>query len=171
MPKKTLLLSSSYQVLNLITEQRAIKLVFKERAEVFENWPENIVWASGSMPHPSVIRLKNSFVPNFYKSGFSRNAVIRRDRNTCQYCGKKLSMCQITIDHVIPKAKGGITSFSNCVVCCKPCNSKKGNMTLSEADMILSKKPVSPSFSDYTCHVNIEEEQWHPAWRDYIGSV
>lgn len=169
MSKKTLLLSSSYQVLNFITEQRAIKLVFKDRVEILDSWQdEYIVWASGSMPHPSIIRLKNGFVPNFYKGGFSRNAVIRRDRNTCQYCAKRLTASQITIDHIVPRAKGGLTSFSNCVVCCKSCNSKKGDMLLEEVGMVLLRKPVSPSFSDYTCQINIDEENWCPSWDDYI---
>jgi hypothetical protein len=169
MSKKTLLLSSSYQVLNFITEQRVIKLIVKERVEVLENWPEYIVWASCKIHHPSIVRLKNNFVPHFYKNCFSRNAVIRRDKSTCQYCNKRLSSSQITIDHIIPRAKGGITSFSNCVVCCKPCNSKKGNMTLEEASMELLKKPVSPSFSDYTCQINMDEEHWCQSWDDYMA--
>jgi hypothetical protein len=171
MAKKTLLLSSSYQVLNFITEKKVIKLLVKEKIETINEYDDYIVWTSGKIRHPSVVRLKNSFSRNYSKTGFSRNVLIKRDRKTCQYCGEVLISSQITIDHIIPRSLGGSTSFSNCVVCCKLCNSVKGNKIPEHAGMVLLRKPMLPSFSDYNSYVNKDENDWHNSWDDYLNQM
>lgn len=83
-----------------------------------------------------------------HRPKFSRGNIYRRDRNTCGFCGKKFLTDQLTIDHVIPKSKGGKMIWENVVLACVPCNGKKGDKTLAEAGMKLVKKPVRPTVDD-----------------------
>ena len=165
--KRTLLLNASYEVLNFIDYRKALKLLAKDKCEVLSSWEEIVVWSSGKIYHPATLRLKNLIRRNFYNSNFSRQSVIKRDQSLCQYCGIKLSSSQITIDHVLPRAQGGITSFINCVVACKTCNNKKDNKTPEQANMKLLKKPSHPSFSE---HFSISENQefWNSDWDNWI---
>ncbi len=122
MLQKTLLLSASYEAISFINYKKVIKLVIKDKVEIIENWDNNISWFSGEMKLPAILRLKNNIRINFFNLNFSRKSVIKRDNSKCQYCNIKLSSSQITIDHIIPRAQGGKTSFTNCVVSCKFCN-------------------------------------------------
>jgi hypothetical protein len=168
MSKKTLLLNASYEVLSFISERKVFKLLCKEdKVEVISNWQDIIKWGKDTIKHPSILRLKNHIKRNFFNCHFSRKALIKRDKSYCQYCQKKLSACQLTIDHVLPKSKGGITSFTNCVVCCHECNGKKADRTPEQAGMVLLKKPTHPSFN---CYTNIEDSQeyWNDDWDDFL---
>jgi len=170
MSKKTLLLNASYEVLSFIPERKAFKLLFKEdKVEVISDWDEYIVWGTGRIKHPSILRLKSHVRRNYYNSNFSRKALIKRDKSTCQYCAKKLTASQITIDHVLPRAQGGITSFTNCVVCCQVCNNKKADKTPEQAAMVLLKRPAHPSFSSHH-YVADPQEYWHKDWDDFLGN-
>lgn len=86
---------------------------------------------------------------------FSRRTVYKRDNNMCQYCGKKPGTGELTIDHVVPRAQGGQTTWENCVLCCTECNRYKANRTPKQANLKLLKTPVKPKFnlikSDYRC--------------------
>jgi len=93
--------------------------------------------------------------------------VVPRDKSTCQFCARKLSPSQTTIDHLIPKAQGGITSFTNCVVSCQTCNNKKGSKTLEQAGMTLIKTPVVPNFFFRDLK---EPLVWHQDWDNFINS-
>jgi 5-methylcytosine-specific restriction endonuclease McrA len=168
MSKKTLLLNASYEVLSFIPERKVFKLLFKDKVEVISSWEDNIVWCNGKIKHPSILRLKNHVRRNYYNSNFSRKALIKRDRNMCQYCGIKLTASQITVDHVLPRAQGGTTTFVNCVVCCQTCNNKKADKTPEQANMILMKKPTHPSFSS-AHYVSDPQEYWHADWDDFLG--
>lgn len=168
MSKKTLLLNASYEVLAFIPERKAFKLLCKEKVEVISTWSDVINWGTEKINHPSILRLKNHVKRNYFNSNFSRKALVKRDKSSCQYCGKKLTASQITIDHVTPKAQGGITSFINCVVCCHVCNNKKADRTPEQAKMVLLKKPTHPSFA---AHYNVADPQeyWHHDWDDFLG--
>ncbi len=113
-----------------------------------------------SFPMPSVIRL-NRYVNAPYKGvNLTRQNIFKRDNFECQYCGTKRDL---TIDHVIPRAKGGKDSWTNLVTACKRCNAKKGDYTPEEANMLLKHKPVKPSYAiflkDYANgHANEWEE-------------
>jgi uncharacterized protein with PIN domain len=167
MSKKTLLLDASYQVISFITERKALKLLYKQKTEVISTWDDIIQWETGKIKHPSILRLKNHVKRNYFNSNFSRKALVKRDRSTCQYCGKKLTASQVTVDHVLPRAQGGITSFVNCVVCCQLCNNKKADRTPEQALMKLLKKPTHPSFSAHA-YVADPQEYWHDDWSDYL---
>lgn len=168
MSKKTLLLTSSYEVLHFIPERKVCKLLANDKVEIISAWEDEIVWTSGKIKHPAILRLKNHVKRNYFNSNFSRKALVKRDKNTCQYCGKKLNASQITIDHVLPKAQRGITSFSNCVVSCQICNGKKADRTPEQADMLLLKKPSHPSFTTHN-YVADPQEFWHADWNDFLG--
>lgn len=169
MSKKTLLLNASYEVLSFIPERKVFKLLFKDKVEVISAWDDYIVWGTGRIKHPSILRLKTHVKRNYFNSNFSRKALVKRDRSVCQYCAKKLTASQITIDHVTPRAQGGITSFTNCVVCCHTCNNKKADKTPEQANMILMKKPTHPSFSAHH-YVADPQEHWHTDWDDFLSN-
>jgi 5-methylcytosine-specific restriction endonuclease McrA len=168
MSKKTLLLNASYEVLAFIPERKAFKLLCKEKVEVVSSWGDLIGWGDTKIYHPSILRLKNHVRRNFFNSNFSRKALVKRDKSHCQYCNEKLTASQITIDHVLPKAQGGTTSFINCVVCCQICNNRKADRTPEQAGMVLLKKPTHPSFA---AHYNVADPQeyWHNDWDDFLG--
>lgn len=169
MSKKTLLLNSSYEVLSFIPERKVFKLLVKDKVEVVSTWDDEIVCGTGNFKHPSILRLKTHVKRNYLNSNFSRKALVKRDKSTCQYCDKKLTASQVTIDHVLPRAQGGVTSFTNCVVCCQICNNKKADKTPEQANMKLAKKPTHPSFS-VNCYVSDPQEYWHDSWDDFLGS-
>lgn len=168
MAKKTLLLNAGYEVISFIPERKVFKLLFKDKVEVVSAWPDSISWGADKIKHPAILRLKNHVRRNYFNSNFSRKALVKRDRSTCQYCGRKLTASQVTVDHVLPRAQGGITSFTNCVVCCQICNNKKADRTPDEAGMVLLKKPTHPSFSS-AYYVADPQEHWHPSWDDFLN--
>ena len=126
---KTLLLNANYEVLEVISERKAFKHIFKEKVDVLVNYDDYVLYGQNKIYYPSVLRLKNQIKRNFFKKvNFSRSAILKRDMYTCQYCLDQLVPSQITIDHILPKSMGGLKTYTNCVVCCKPCNSKKSNL-------------------------------------------
>lgn len=151
---KTLLLSSSYEPVLILTERKLVSLLMRGAVDVVmtsESDSINFPFYAGNFP--SVVRLKNSNYKKHYdwKGYFNRNVVFIRDEYTCQYCGKKVHHRDLTIDHVIPKHAGGKNTWQNCVSSCRNCNEKKGSKTLQESGMTLRKQPVSPK----TKHVQI----------------
>lgn len=164
---KTLLLNASYEVLSFISDRKAMKLIVKDKVEIISSWDAVIIWGSGRIKHPAILRLKNHVRRSYFNSNFSRKALIKRDRSSCQYCGVKLTASQITVDHVKPRAQGGITSFVNCVVSCQDCNNSKADKTPEQAGMKLFKKPTHPSFSA-NYYVADPQDFWHDTWNDFL---
>ena len=167
--KKALLLNASHEVLNFITDKKALKLIVKEKVEILSSWDETIHFANGSMQLPAILRLKSLIRRNYFNSNFNRQALVKRDGSTCQYCEKLLSASQVTIDHVLPRSQNGITSFSNCVVACYTCNGYKGNRTPEQANMILLRKPVQPAFMFLFKGMD-KNEAWHKEWNNFLGA-
>lgn len=168
MSKKILLLDTNYQVQNFIELKKALKHIFKDKVEVVSTWDEYIHFGSGKIKYPSILRLKSPIKRNYFNANFSRTAVVKRDKSTCQYCAKKLSASNVTIDHVLPRAQGGGTTFINCVVACQACNNKKAANTPEQCGMVLMKRPVHPVFTSirHTADVN---EFWHKDWDDFLN--
>jgi len=162
MEKKTLLLNNNYETIGFITFYRVIKLIFNNKVEVISNWDDFLSWGNGNMKLPSIVRLKKYVNARPRTVRFSRYNVIKRDSYTCQYCGTLLTSNKITIDHITPRAKGGINSWENCVCCCKPCNNKKSNKTLEEAKMNLINKPFIPGRN-----LNMEYKMALPQHQDW----
>lgn len=165
--QKTLLLNGTYEVLSFISFKRTLKLIAKDKVEILSTWDDFICSADKKIKYPAILKLKKIIKKNVTTISFSRGAVVQRDKSLCQYCCKKLFLSEITIDHVIPKARGGSSSFTNCVVSCLPCNTKKGDKSLEEVGMKLINKPVHPSLSkDYQLY-NIPNF-WHSDWDLFV---
>jgi hypothetical protein len=165
--RKILLLNASYEVLSFVSEKRAFKLLYKDKVDVISTWDEVVKLGKIQFLYPATLKLKNLIRRNYYYINFSRQAIVKRDRQVCQYCFKKLPMSEVTIDHVIPRCKGGISSFTNCVVSCFTCNSKKADRLLEEVGMNLAIKPMHPSF-DGRFYLSNPPSFWHQDWDIFL---
>jgi 5-methylcytosine-specific restriction endonuclease McrA len=137
--EKVLLLNASYEPLNVCTWKRAVSLMLKGKAEEVE-YTEKLI--NRTISTPSVIKLRYYVAVPYKELPFSKKNVLLRDNHTCQYCGKKAK--ELTVDHIIPKSKGGGNSWENLVTACAECNCKKANRTPQEAGMKLVKNPLKP---------------------------
>ena len=127
----------------VINAKRAIVLVIKEKVEMLEKYEDPIRTVTSHFDLPSVIKL-NFYVRIKYKDiALNRKNILKRDNNRCQYCDKPAA--PLTIDHIIPRNKGGQDTWENLVTACIRCNTKKGNYLLKETQMSLLKKPRKPS--------------------------
>lgn len=165
---RTLLLDQGYQPISAISWQRAVTLLTLGKVEVIETYKDRKLRSrTWVIKMPAVVRLVKAFKRHKKRVKFSRHNVLARDHWKCQYCGKKKPTQELTYDHVIPRAQGGITKWENIVTCCVDCNSRKGGRTPQQAGMRLISQPVRPSwvpiFSITTKKGNTPEE-----WRDYI---
>ena len=141
--RKVLVLNQSYEPLMVINAKRAIVLIIKEKVKMLEKYSENIRSVQNSFDLPSVIRL-NFYVHLKYKDiVLNRRNILKRDDYRCQYCAKQAT--PLTIDHIVPKNKGGKDSWENLVAACSKCNTRKGDTLLKHMDMKLLKKPRKPS--------------------------
>ncbi|KAJ8763197.1 hypothetical protein K2173_025582 [Erythroxylum novogranatense] len=139
-----LVLDIAYRPVNVVCWKRAICLEFMEKADVLEYYDQTVKSPSGSFYIPAVLRVPNLlqvFKRRRIKSNLSRKNVLYRDNYTCQYCYARENL---TIDHVLPVARGGEWTWENLVAACAKCNSKKGQKTLMEANMKLIKVPKAP---------------------------
>lgn len=140
---KVLVLNATYEPLNVCTARRAVVLMLKQKAEAVELSGRQFHTADSAFPLPDVIRL--SYFVNVPRGGtrkVSRRAVLARDDHRCQYCG---SRAHLTIDHVIPRSRGGATTWDNIVTSCAPCNARKGDRLPREAGMHPRTSPRPPS--------------------------
>ena len=146
--KKVLLLNASEEVLRLIEWQRAVSLLFSGKAEAPYNYEHyyEIPHTSGVFLLPKAIRLVNYIRVPQPKVYLSRRNIHRRDNHTCQYCGVVIPLGKGTIDHVLPKSRGGGNTWENLVCCCAKCNIKKGDSTPKEAKMPLIRRPEEPRY-------------------------
>lgn len=167
MSKKILLIDAAYQVQSFIELKKALKHIYKEKADVVSSWDEEINFGRVPIRYPSILKLKISVKRNYYTNNFSRLSLFKRDMGTCQYCNLELTRSTITMDHVIPKSQGGETSFTNCVIACYACNNKKGNKTPEQANMKLIKKPVHPTIFSLQRELD-PQENWHPDWDFFV---
>jgi 5-methylcytosine-specific restriction endonuclease McrA len=140
------LLNADYQPLNVISFQRALKLLYKKRIEVVAYSQRFFYSAEGKTKIyvPKLVRLLK-FIVTIYRTKvpYSKRNVFLRDNYECAYCGKKVE--KPTIDHVVPKAMGGKSDFANTVTSCFQCNARKDNRTPETAGMTLKKRPHAPS--------------------------
>ena len=162
--KKVLVLNQSYQPLMVVGAKRAVCLVLSKRSECVDNYSEVIKSQSFSMNLPSIIRI-NRYV-KYVRNNIvlNRSNILKRDNFICQYCRK--SSQTMTIDHVIPKNKGGLDAWENLVAACAKCNTKKGDTILDRIDMKLIKKPKKPNYLFYfKQYINEDVEE---SWKQYL---
>ena len=146
---EVVLLNSDYSYLNTINWKKALTLLAKEKVSVLKYSKRVIKTASGIvMKIPAVLRLIK-FIRTVYRTKvpFSKKNVMIRDGMKCVYCGVK--NVRLTIDHIVPKAKGGKSTFENTVAACKPCNNKKGSKSCSESRMYPKTNVYSPTISEF----------------------
>lgn len=163
MGKGILLLNATYEPLAVVSLRRAVVLLLDERAVIVEEGSGEIRSARAAMPNPSVIRLTTYVkVPYRAKIPLTRSALLARDNRTCQYCNRPGD----TIDHVLPRARGGKHEWENVVIACYPCNNKKSDKLLSSLGWKLNRKPVAPMGTRW---VYIALARKDPAWEPYLA--
>ena len=143
------LLNADYTFLNIVSWKRAFALVSKGKVEVLKYGERVIKNSAGALLKiPAIMRLVK-LVRTIFKTRvpFSKKNVMIRDGFKCTYCG--LENAIFTIDHVVPKSKGGKSTFENCVTSCKPCNNMKGDLSCSEAKMYPKAKLIQPTISEF----------------------
>lgn len=161
-----LVLNATYEPLSIVSVRRALVLLLKDKAEIVEATEQQIRSAHFSLPVPLVIRLVYYVrVPHKLSIPLTRRTVMMRDNYTCQYCGDQPPRSNLTIDHVLPKVRGGATIWENVVCACKLCNLRKGSRTPEEANMRLRTKPSRPT---YVAMVLLSQAPIHQAWNKYL---
>jgi 5-methylcytosine-specific restriction endonuclease McrA len=161
-----LVLNATYEPLSVVSLRRAVVLLLKEKAEILEAAEQRVRAAHLSFPTPLVIRLVYYVrVPQRATVPLTRRTVFLRDHYTCQYCGEVPPKGLLTVDHVLPKVRGGTTVWENLVCACKPCNLRKGARTPEEANMPLRRKPERPRYVAIAFMAQASDER---AWAKYI---
>ena len=155
-----LVLNRNYQPIHVCNVKRAVIMLLVGKAEVVENGMGFIHTPSSTFPCPSVIRLSYMVRYPHPRVKLTKQEIFRRDNYTCQYCGRRSR--NLTVDHVIPRHRGGKHDWDNLVSACPACNRKKGGRTPREAGMSLLRKPREPYASaDYLFgHYLSENEEW-----------
>lgn len=166
----TLILNASYEPVNIVNWKRALTLLLQGKVEVLAEYDREIRSISFTVKLPSVLRLLRyvKIRKRFQHIKFSRANIYARDHHTCQYCGAKCPTEDLTFDHVIPAAKGGIKSWENIVTCCFRCNHRKGGRTPEEARMRLIRKPREPEWVPTVLKITVGFHTTPEAWRDYL---
>lgn len=176
--RPTLVLNRNWQPVNVSTVARALLLLWNDSARIVDpvdyqlfNWDD---WSRlvPDRDEPFIQSFRQKFrVPEVITLtrfdrlptqtvAFSRRNVFKRDKMTCQYCGKMPGSEELTIDHVVPRARGGQSSWTNCVLACVECNSKKAARTPDEAKMSLRTKPVRPRWKPSYAQRTDRIESW-----------
>ena len=164
---RVLVLNSTYEPINVCTTRRAVVLILKGVARTEERLEQDYHSARTRLPVPSVIRLTDYVHIPFERKSLSRKNILLRDHNTCQYCGKVLPPTELTLDHIMPRSRGGDSSWDNLVACCRACNNRKGNHRPEDAGLRLLKRPQA-----YNLHVNRQIIRYlgraDESWRKYL---
>ena len=165
---RVLLLNASFEPLAVVTAKRAVVLMLSGKAECVQAALEGAAFHSENLtvPAPSVMRLSRYVrVPYRRAVPMTRAGVLRRDLRRCAYCGRKAD----TIDHVVPRSRGGAHSWENCVAACRACNSKKADRLLEEIGWTLAKAPKPPNRAAGGVLVLAVEP--HPAWEPWLSEA
>jgi len=141
MQEPVLVLNATYEPINVTAVRRAMVLLLKGVAQAEEVHSAEVHSAAHAHKVPSVIRLlAYRHIPQQSRA-LSRKNILLRDRNTCQFCGRVFPSSELTLDHVLPRSRGGRSSWENLVACCYRCNNTKGDRTPEEAGLKLARRP------------------------------
>jgi 5-methylcytosine-specific restriction endonuclease McrA len=162
-----LLLNASFEPLRVINWKRALMLLFSGKVEVLEEYAREVHSVQVSIRLPAVVRLLKLIRVKARGVKFSRQHIYARDAYECQYCGQQLPPSELTYDHVIPRALGGATDWTNIVTCCIPCNRRKGGKPLEQSGLRLRRLPKKPIWGPY---VSMTFDLRNPpeSWRHYL---
>ena len=142
--KKVLILNADFRALTVCTMSKAFLLIYLDKAEIITKVKNGLLRSvNATFPMPSVIRLYNYVKMPYRGVILTRQNLFKRDSYTCLYCNSKKDL---TLDHVIPKSKGGKTTWTNLVTACQDCNSRKSDHSLEKAGLTLPYQPFRPSF-------------------------
>ena len=165
--QQVLVLNASYEPLNVCSVRRAHVLVFKGKAEVLESLQEPLRSATDTYPWPHVIRLVTYVrVPRTIQRKISRRALFARDGWRCVYCGT--SAGRLTLDHVVPRSRGGDSVWENVVTSCAPCNLRKADRLLHEVAMVLHSKPRPPAPALF---IRLAAPKIPCGWQPYLDAL
>ena len=149
--RSALVLNATYEPLSVVSARRAVCLVLSDKADIVEDDGTEVHAENFSMPGPLVIRLRYVVkVPYHRRTALSRRAVFARDDHRCQYCGGVAD----SIDHVMPRSRGGMNVWENVTAACRPCNLRKRDRTPEEAGMELVALPFKPNNAEYLALLN-----------------
>ena len=161
-----LVLNGDYSPLNVCTALKGAKMVFSGRAEVVEGRINGLRTVTDQYPIPTVVRIHHRVRLGKFRVRLSRKAVLFRDRYTCQYCGS--SGPHMTVDHLVPKHKGGEFKWENLVCACPRCNSRKADRTLTEAGMKVISRPKEPGYFALSLLYHTQRRRPDDTWGKYL---
>lgn len=167
---RTLVLNAGFEPMQLISWQRALCLVLTQKAEVVAQYSAVARSVSQSMQLPSVVRLVRyvQVVSRFTFVRCTRKNILLRDHYQCQYCGIRCRPGAISVDHVVPRCRGGKTTWNNVVAACHACNRRKGAATPEAVGMALLRPPRRPAWRDMMDGLNDNE---YADWLPYLKLV
>ena len=159
MKDKVLILNQDFSAIAVCSVHKAFLLVYLDKAEMVSKSADAFLRTiNKAYPIPSVIRLQRYVRVPYYGIALSRHNIMRRDNYSCQYCG---SPKNLTLDHLLPRSRGGETNWLNLVTACMRCNTRKGDRTPEEAGLKLSRKPIKPSLHYFLqMHLNTHNQDW-----------
>ncbi len=162
-----LVLNASYEGIHVCSARRAFTSVLKGIAVVEDSYAFTICTGRMTLPVPSVIRLlQYRRIPRRTRT-LSRKGILARDQYTCQYCRQPVGSAKLTLDHIIPRSRGGANAWENLVAACFACNNAKGDRTPEEAGMVLLRRPKP--FSVHTSRNLLRESAVaETAWQKYL---
>lgn len=159
--RHVLILNQNYEPMTVCTARRAIVLVYLGKAELIEKYDFYVQSVTRRLPVPSIVRLSRFVKIPPRRILLTKKNILKRDSYRCQYCG--VHEGDLTVDHVIPKDRGGRDTWENLVACCKTCNAKKSNRTPEEVRMHLLKKPRRPNHLMFIQYfIGIADTRWKP---------
>jgi 5-methylcytosine-specific restriction endonuclease McrA len=164
---RVLVLNATYEPINVCSIRRAVVLLFKQKAEILERNARELHSERYTLARPVVIRLVSYVrVPRqAQRRKITRRAVFARDGWACQYCGARANL---TVDHVVPRSKGGQSSWENIVASCGPCNRRKGDNLPAQAGMRLRRTPRTPRAEIF---IQVSAPTIPTAWQPYLAQA
>lgn len=164
---QTLVLGPDYRPADVVHWSRAVTLWFEGKAEIIEEYADEIRSTYLVIKIPAVVRLVRAFRRDKKPVKFSRVNVYARDGYRCMYCGERCSTAKLTYDHVVPRSQGGRTEWANIVSACSDCNGRKAGRTPEQAGMRLIKKPVQPKHAPAVM-LRIARDSAPQPWQSYL---
>jgi 5-methylcytosine-specific restriction endonuclease McrA len=156
-----LILNQNYEPLSVCNAKRAVVLVVLGKAEIVDIYPNPIRTVLSVYKRPAIVRLTDYIRSQHKGILLSRKNVLKRDGHQCQYCGTTRG--PLTVDHIVPRYRGGEDSWENMVCACQKCNNKKGDRLLHQLNMDLMKKPKSPMRIHFIRDfIGIGHQSWRP---------
>ncbi|MEE3258475.1 MAG: HNH endonuclease [Candidatus Latescibacterota bacterium] len=159
--RSVLVLNQNYEPLSVCSVRRALLLILRGKAETVEKLAEVVRSVTQDHPVPSVVRLGRYIRAPRRRVVLSKRNILKRDNHQCQYCGRKDS--KLTIDHIVPRTRGGKSTWENLVCACAACNNKKGEHQPEQVGLILRAKPKRPNNVSFIRNlIGANDQRWKP---------